>query len=87
MQPSNGAENTSLGSTRGSGSACPGSGLCGAPAHRQSHPFFPGLSTGVQVYLPLPEGLPSGLETRTTFHQSYFPCVVTVTQGNDNTFT
>lgn len=49
MQPSNGAEDMSLGSTWGSGSVCPGSGLCGAPADRQSHPFFPGLSTGVQV--------------------------------------
>lgn len=51
-----------------------------------SHLHFPRSVYWCPGYFPFLEGQPSGLETRTSFDQSYFHSVVTVTQEDDNTF-
>lgn len=48
--------------------------------------IFPRSVYSCPGYLSFHEGLPPGLETRTSFHRSYFHFVVTVTQEDENTF-
>lgn len=85
MQPSSGGEHVS-GLHMSSRQCVPRIWALWSSCGQSVISIFPRSVYSCPGYLSFHEGLPPGLETRTSFYRSYFHFVVTVTQEDENTF-